>query len=392
MLPPLCRDRGAAGQCVNMSIRSVKSLEAPPSPQGGAHPSLRMPAALPDAFVKHLTVELPASPPGSFEGFASLVSPMFDLVRLDPKTPFQARVDTTLLPDLYLSRTRASGTRYIRDEKVIARSGTDAIVVLVYLSGPFTLEIDGRSQSVLPGEIVFLDLRQPMTIHAEQVDNLSLVVTRQRLEAHSPSVPDLHGFLLKSGALHDLLLSHLQACAAVAPRLPTADADALSDVTVRLVAASLNSMSRRLAASARHADPAMLGDLKRYVEEHLEEPDLSPSGLTQAFGLSRASLYRFFEPLGGVSAYILERRLHRAFAQLTAKEGEAPPLQAIASQLGFSHTSAFSRAFKRQFGVSPQTVRRHQHVPPDAAARPWKVPRAAQPLVEGAEKVRRDRR
>ena len=373
--------------CVNMLKRTVKRPERHDAPSRRVPWSCSMPNSASEAFVKHLHVELPAHAPGSFEDYTALVGPMFDLVRMDVRAPFEARVDVTMLPDLYLSQTQAGGIRHIRDDKVIARSGTDAIVVLVYRRGDFTLDIDGRQECIQSGDIVFLDLQQPMCIQAERVDNVSLVVSRQRLEALTPRVPDLHGFVLRAGALHDLLLSHLLALADAAPSLPAADAEVLTDLSVRLLAASLNGMSRRLAVSGRYADQALLGELKRFIDDHLEDGGLSPAQLMQTFGLSRARLYRLFESAGGVSAYMLERRLQRAASSLTGQSGPAPLLQELAHRLGFSQASAFSRAFKRRFGVSPQTVRRTASVPADAAAKPWQVPRAARRLIENAERT-----
>lgn len=343
-----------------------------------------MPTPPIEPAVQHFKIDLPPEAPDSFEGFSALVSPMFDLIRVHSDQPFHASVATTCLPDLYLTRTVATASRFERHGKTITKSGTDAIVVLVYLSGGFTFETEGRTETVQAREIAFFDLRRPLSIQTEHVDNISLVVTRHRLEELTASVRDIHGYVLKTGATHDLLLAHLHACIDIGHRVPTVDAAAISDLTIRTVAMSWNSVARRHAAATPHIGLANLGDIKNHIETHLGNPALSPAWLLQTFSLSRATLYRLFEPIGGVAAFILERRMQRALQILTTPDTDKPRIQQLARDVGFEHPSAFSRAFKKHFGVSPQDVRLRQTYPKDASARPWKVPRSAQALVADA--------
>lgn len=336
------------------------------------------------AFVQHLAFELSDDAPDSFEGFKAMVSPMFNVTRLHPDLPFGARVTTTFLPDIYLTSTEAGATRYERDAKTIAQTGTDAIVVLVYPTGGFTLTIDDRTEYVGSNEILFFDLQRPMAIQAERVDNISMVISRQRLEAFTSSVKDIHGLVLKSGAMRDLLLSHMQACVKLGARVPTADAAVISDLSIRMVAASWNSVSRHTSTTETQTGLASLADIKPFVENHLGDPDLGPALLIKEFSLSRATLYRLFEPIGGVAAYIQERRMNRAFQMLTGPASGKPRIKQLALELGFAHASAFSRAFKSRFGVSPQDMLRHQNIPQDANLMPWKIPAKVQPLVAQA--------
>lgn len=344
-----------------------------------------MPESAAASLIQHYAIDLPASDPGSFDGFVALVSPMFDLTRLHPEQPFEARVASTCLSELYLSRTVAGGSLYERSPQTMARSGTDAIVVLVYLNVGFALELDGQRHAVAPNELVFFDLRQPLRIHAEKVDNISLVLPRQKLEELGVAVRDLHGFVLKSGVSKHLLLSHLHACIEVAPCIPAADAQAISDATVRLVAACCQGLSRRVLEDGGHSGLATLGEVKAFIETRLGDPDLDPGTVLSAFGLSRATLYRMFEPVGGVAAFILERRMHKAFQQMTALDASKPRIKQLAMALGFVHPSAFSRAFKKQFGLSPQEMRRGHKFPSEPSARPWRVPPSAQAWVAGAD-------
>lgn len=335
-------------------------------------------------LIEHFVIDLPAGDAASFAGFAAVVSPMFELIPVHGDQPFHAHVAATCLPEIYLTRTVASASRYERHHRTIAQSGTDAVVVLVYLSTGFSIELDGRCEQVDAQDLVFLDLCKPVSIQAERVDNISLVVSRQKLEALGVPIRDVHGLVLKSGVTKELLLSHLRACVQVGARLAAADAQAVSDVTAQLVAACWHGRSRRTVVESSRAGLASLVDAKAFIESQLANPALGPAMVQEAFNLSRATLYRMFEPVGGVAAYILARRMHRAFQLITVPNADRPRIKQLALAVGFEHPSAFSRAFRKHFGLSPQEVRTRQKFPTEPSARPWRVPSQAVSLVAHA--------
>lgn len=79
--------------------------------------------------------------------------------------------------------------------------------------------------------------------------------------------------------------------------------------------------------------------------------------LADLIGLSRSAFSaRFTERLGlSVMQYVTEWRMQLARNRLLET---AEPLAALAEQFGYQSEAAFSRAFKRFFGVSPGSVRR----------------------------------
>jgi AraC-like DNA-binding protein len=80
--------------------------------------------------------------------------------------------------------------------------------------------------------------------------------------------------------------------------------------------------------------------------------------LARTFGLSRASLYRLFEPVGGVASYIRTRRLARARQELTTPGLEDRRIGPIAYRAGFQSIPAFNRAFRAAYGQTPRGTRK----------------------------------
>ncbi|MFC4598764.1 helix-turn-helix transcriptional regulator [Cohnella hongkongensis] len=96
-------------------------------------------------------------------------------------------------------------------------------------------------------------------------------------------------------------------------------------------------------------------DALAHIENHLQQ-SLSVDSVARAFNLSKFYFHRLFSATIGcsLSQYILTRRLN---ASLTFIQNTNLSLTDIAYQLGFGTQASFTRAFKRQYGVPPSSLR-----------------------------------
>lgn len=108
------------------------------------------------------------------------------------------------------------------------------------------------------------------------------------------------------------------------------------------------------------ADEAGLSEILDFIDVHLGECELDERMIRGAFRLSRPTLYRLFQALGGVARYIRERRLRLAYRHL--QRDPACSLTWLLYEVGFASERQFQRAFQARFGMSPahwrQTCRR----------------------------------
>lgn len=326
-------------------------------------------------------MSFPAGHPESFEAYRAIVAPMFELQPLASGTPFSAETEVYCLTDLVFSRAACSGSSYTRTNEMIAHSDGDGILVLIYQKNSFTFEANGSTVEVAPHEVAFFDLRRPLKLRADEVDNLSLLVSRRRLETLAPNIENIHGFVLRSGTLCQLLLSHLRSMHNIAHAISVSESQSVSDATIHLVASCMVEASRHTVAATNFGS-ASLAEIKDAIERQLDQPDFCPQSLVEQFGLSRATLYRMFEPLGGVKAYINERRLQYAFRLMTDPKAPSVRIKQLAYKLGYGHPSAFSRAFRSLFGVSPSQVRAKEAYPDRSNDKPWKLAPEAEPYID----------
>lgn len=95
-----------------------------------------------------------------------------------------------------------------------------------------------------------------------------------------------------------------------------------------------------------------------FIEEGLSDETLSLDAVARHAGYSSWHFQRLFGALTGLSLkeYIRRRRLTEAYEVLSAGS-EAPRLLDLALDCGFESQEAFSRAFKKQFGMTPGACR-----------------------------------
>lgn len=148
-------------------------------------------------------------------------------------------------------------------------------------------------------------------------------------------------------------------------RLPRARRLALDSECEPIVAATLALLSLLVGSSddrertfeKLRVEGPLFTRLCEYIDGHLNEDDLTVDRLCFHFGLSRASLYRMFDPIGGVATHIRNRRLDRAFGALLAPASRRDCIGLIAERYGFRNEETFARAFKARFHVSPRELR-----------------------------------
>lgn len=92
-----------------------------------------------------------------------------------------------------------------------------------------------------------------------------------------------------------------------------------------------------------------------YIENNIQQP-LTVGSVANRFNMSKYYFHRLFSAMMGCSLnqYILSRRLN---ASLTFIQNDHLSLTEIAYQLNFGTPSSFTRAFKRQYGISPSALR-----------------------------------
>jgi AraC-like DNA-binding protein len=99
------------------------------------------------------------------------------------------------------------------------------------------------------------------------------------------------------------------------------------------------------------------GRLRKLLQMMEEDPTSTIDDWALAFNLSHSYLSHLFKQATGASLgqVLQEQKLQRA-ARLLATTNLS--VKEIASEIGYEHTSSFTRAFERRFEQAPRSYRR----------------------------------
>ena len=275
----------------------------------------------------------------AFERYADLYSPGSDVTATGPK--FYARVDAQLLPGMAVFSRTLHEVEHRRERRRIVRDGFEHFTIHLVDSGKLLLDADGVSERLLPGDAVLVDMTRPFrSLVSGRLFTLS--VSRERLSEMTSDLSKLHGARLANddGRLRRLLTA-----------VDLADS---AEQRVEELASAVSARIRADTPVATGAADTRRERALRFIEDSLASPQLAPARIATEAGMSRASLYRAFAPLGGVANWIQTRRLLRVrvlLARTTMSISEA------GRSAGFPNASHLTSAFQARFGCTPSAYR-----------------------------------
>ncbi|MCA0303962.1 MAG: helix-turn-helix domain-containing protein [Proteobacteria bacterium] len=282
---------------------------------------------------------------------------VFDVAPMrEPQTPFVATNATWTLPGVTLSRVSSPANTVSRSRSVIRRNGVDHWVVTLSRNTVTRLATLGTPLEIAPGTPFILSFGDESRIERESHDErLQLILARDNFQAIAPLLDGARGIALEPNGAR-LLADYMQMLDRQVPTLEPECASRLSGAVESMLRACLAPSIEASHAAREQVRVTLMERVRRAVTAHLRSPSLGPDTLCREAATSRSQLYRLLEPEGGVASYIQRRRLAEGFAMLS-DIGCLLPIGRLAELLCFSDASAFSRAFRREFGLSPSDVR-----------------------------------
>lgn len=238
-------------------------------------------------------------------------------------------------------------------------SGTDSerdpVVAQYVLSGWVRFESRTVGFTLRPGQLSIRDTANPWRfLFAAGTVSRRLTIPRGLLLEHMRKPHTLPAYIRCSDLDPDarVLISYLEALQAedASRSLSPAGRQAAEEATLCLLAGIVSEHS---AVDSEHLGNAVSGLAKRFAEQHLDDPAVTPAAIASAVGVSVRTLHRSFAAEGEtLMTYLRRRRLQEARAEL-ARAGPSAKLAEIASRWQFSDASHFTRRFKAVYGMTP---------------------------------------
>lgn len=283
--------------------------------------------------------------------------PFFDCIPVrEHGTPWQPLESRQYhLGDFVFVDARFPGQRFVRDADWNRRhDDADHVLLQVFLAGRNSGTNGGTGFVQEPDGVYAVNLGYETEAETAGADTLSLVLPRDWLAEHLPALRDARGPVLPKGSMAARLFTDFAlSLRRSLPQATIADAPVVSKSLVGL----LGSLLAHQDPVATDAQRGAILALRRYVDDHLGDPDLGADRLCERFRMSRATLFRLFRDHGGVRTYIQQRRLMACFRAIGSPRHAGRRIYDIALDFGFANQSHLSTLFRRHFGMSPSEVR-----------------------------------
>ncbi|WGU38769.1 helix-turn-helix domain-containing protein [Phenylobacterium sp. NIBR 498073] len=273
-----------------------------------------------------------------------------DPARTAAQPDFDFSAEALVLPEAVVARSRVRGRiAMTREAALIAATGADQLFVYVIVDGEFDVKPTRSGRRLRGGDILIIDLAQAVTLLGADYGAIMMVLARGALPDPLRRL-DLHGAEIRGDhPLARTIVSTLACLCEDAPRMTQAQGSVVLRAAIEMLGLALTDVRR-----TRTAPRALKAMAEALVDDHLDDPALSPAWIAGRLDVSRATLYRAFAAYGGVTRFIDDRRSQQAWVLLTSA-GDLS-LGEIAARCGYPGRTRLVQAFSERFAVSPETV------------------------------------
>ncbi|KTC27640.1 AraC family transcriptional regulator [Pseudomonas sp. ABAC61] len=243
-----------------------------------------------------------------------------------------------------------------RHGREISADEQETLAMQLVLSGQERFTIDSDSYNLGPGDLLVWNTTRPMAFEVtERLQKISVLMPLARLRSWLPGSWHTIESKYASGSATATMLHSL--ISAMAPEFfsgQISNGEALTEAMIGTLVSSFGSINRPDECHKHQ----MLLKVKRFINEHLEDVELSPAFIASIHKISLRTLHSLFEEEGQtVLQYVIHQRLLRCQRELSNPSMAQRTITEIALSWGFQHPTHFSRRFKTEFGVTPHEYR-----------------------------------
>lgn len=193
---------------------------------------------------------------------------------------------------------------------------------------------------------------------SEQLDAIWLRIPSKILCSHAISPDDLLGQPLEIHRGLGLMVKQMM-CSAIADNdyLDTRIARVFSQSLLNFLGEIANLHSDSTQHSNSRGRRAILKRAQDFIENHIEDENLSPQIIAHGIGISLRYLSEIFAAENtSPMRWVTKRRLELCRMEFERQTKQRQMISEVAYSMGFTNISSFNRAFKIQFGHSPRDI------------------------------------
>lgn len=277
---------------------------------------------------------------------------------------FDASASTAELGPLRFVRVESAPAVVEHEARHVAQTRERHFRIVLVMQGKVDVRHAGQDAVLDQGDFALLDDSLPYRMEFDEPNrSLCVAIAPSTIKSYLPAPARVCGLRMAADRPLNRVASTM--LLALWSEIESEDLDAeqrpaLARSFLQVLAASYAvdhacPIERSVAAAARRTE------IKQYIETHLRSPDLTPSAIAAALGLScRYVRLLFANENDSVTAYLKRRRLEECAFELAQPQWCGRSITATASDWGFRSVTHFARAFKAAYGSTPSAYK-HAH-------------------------------
>ncbi len=242
----------------------------------------------------------------------------------------------------------------------------DHFIMMIMIDGGIEGLAGRLAIQLEPGDIIILDLLQPIKLgfktgHKSSFVDVIYVAFPRVLLSDIDNSCQLHGKIIRQkDFLSRLIASNLIALMNHSANLNNNEVNKVARPVIDFIISGIRASHAPIQPIMMDARLHVITRVCDFILENLRLPALSSELICQKFGLSRSSLYRLFEPFGGIIAHIRKKRIVAATRMLLSPHYRQWKIAEIAYYWQFE-PATFNRLFLTTYGMTPNQARKEHH-------------------------------
>jgi AraC-like DNA-binding protein len=260
-----------------------------------------------------------------------------------------------------LSEVSGGAVLVERSPHTIRRADPGYLKLGMQLRGYCLVTQDGREAPLVPGDFAIYDTHRPYQLSFDsEFQMLVVMFPRELLNLRQDDLTKLTARRVSGrsgiGGLVSPFLTSLASKLRAEDVAPTFE---LSTAVLDLLTAAFSEqLEHEAAVSPETHRHALILRIKAFIDERLDDPELSTAVVAAAHYISPRYLQKLFEAEGTtVTEWIRRRRLVHCSRELIDPRFVSAPISTIAARWGLVDASHFSKIFRTAYGMSPRDFR-----------------------------------
>jgi AraC-like DNA-binding protein len=285
------------------------------------------------------------------------------VARRDTDDDFSAEMRMTAMGAVNIATIVSTPYWVQRTPQLIRQFDPENYQLMVNVRGD-GLAAQGRQEATLsPGDMALYDSSRPFLgrsgVGGASAYLLTVTFPRRLLPLPEDLVRRLIAVRLPGSEGVGKIVSRFLLDLAANPRTcNSAGSVHVGEAVLELITAVLSEHAGSRSWDSSAGRSALLMSIRKFIAEHLADPQLSPAMVAAAHFISLRALQLLFKSQGmTVSGLIRDQRLERCRRDLSAPSFVSVPVSRVGVRWGFNDSAHFSRVFRAKYGVPPGEYR-----------------------------------